>query len=80
MRSGLIQIHFVVAALMHKAGTEEPAWKAVPGLPGQSPTRFDSFVNLNTARALGLDVLPMLLALADETIEQVSQPMATAIS
>jgi hypothetical protein len=37
VRLGLIQIHFVVAALMHKAGTEEPAWKAVLGLLVPTP-------------------------------------------
>jgi putative tryptophan/tyrosine transport system substrate-binding protein len=72
VEGGLMNYGALIREQFHEVGTyaarilrgEKPA-----DMPIQRPTRLGFVLNLNTARALAIEVPPTLLALADEVIE-----------
>src|SRR5271165_830229 len=71
-QGGLLGLGVEMPAMFRHAATfvDKILRGAKPGdIPIEQATKFTTVINLKTARALGLDIPPMLLAAADEVIE-----------
>jgi putative tryptophan/tyrosine transport system substrate-binding protein len=67
--TALIDLREQIAQRWRSADVGLISMRAPADLPVQLPTKFELVINLKTPKALGLDIPPNLLAVADDVIE-----------